>query len=1256
MTVSMLGVGSATTFGPLSLNKDASSARQPAMNVTLRTLRQLYTTVASLGELVPDGFRLVEKDDSEGYKSLVGGIVVASTALIGPPALPAMIVDQVQQRVFAAHAKDYHRDKAAGKMAWATPKNILALGYRLTTQKRWELTRSRSNLGPSYAQVFPNTVAASLVTSPEWGILASRLGPDVLIDLLASPTTAVFTPLPNACLLQVSGTPLAELRPLSSDVVAYHEAKSDRPAHQRRKRKRRRKSNEAAKGDLEEEAEEVACGSPMSVDPTQLVSSPQPSPQLSRIDGSTSLSPTRRARILGPSHSAPDLGPPCSPTYTLSHRLFHRLLVPTSPSKRSLTATQSATQSARSLIGVSEMSERPAKRRRLETLNSANSIVLSRHRMYHNRLAKVKGGGVPYGLPPKHILTRLPTLFPPNSADQLDDKQFKAVSQAPARHLAKYIFPRQFGLHNAFTSPKPRTSLEVLPDYLDRELEIKKLGSSKTPSRLKIVLPHLERLALLSRRCNLRKVLDKRCLSKVNHKSLSQDERSAVLELMGEMRTQVSRGEVSVDISHTSLVIPHGRTQANEQARSKPKLAEFACSLHEVDLYVQEVVREVIPKAFWGSDQNFKLVQKHISSFLALRRHETTSLHALLQGMVVLDCDWLAPASSASRSQRPTAADMQKRQELLGEFMYWFFDSFVIDLVRTAFYVTDAATHQNRPLYFRQDDWNVLCTPLLAQLGDTVFEKVPKNHLLNLQRERELGYSYVRLRPKETGVRPIVNLARRPLKIEANGQKTVGQPINKILQSVFDVLTFEKKRKPYLVGSLVSDPQQIYARIRTYKSTLLAKHSGKLPKLYFVKVDVRGAYDTIQQDKLLQIVEAVLTETMYWIQKYSQVTPINGRPFKSFKRAACTDGDLGTFEELASKLAQELHNVVLSDQVAYTSVARDRLMHLLREHITTNLVKVSGHLYRQKTGIPQGSILSSLLCALFYGDMERRKLAFTDDDESRQTLLRYVDDFLFITTEREKAVCFLSTMSNGIPEYGCAISPDKRLTNFDVALADGELVPPLAEGEDFPWCGLAINPVTLEVRVSTTATTEKDIVNQLTIQRHRKPGQAFLHAMFRAVKIRSHVMYTDTSHNSPSTVYTNIYRSMLVVALKFQAYVQGWGMDPRRKTGFLYKVIEQVVNFEWADIVSKSRSRKAQTLKVELALKRLWVVWLGYHAFHRVLYRCPSVYSSLVTLLSRNVGGTAYSAARLHLAKVVAKGENGWADRGNAERKARRRL
>jgi hypothetical protein len=38
--------------------------------------------------------------------------------------------------------------------------------------------------------------------------------------------------------------------------------------------------------------------------------------------------------------------------------------------------------------------------------------------------------------------------------------------------------------------------------------------------------------------------------------------------------------------------------------------------------------------------------------------------------------------------------------------------------------------------------------------------------------------------------------------------------------------------------------------------------------------------------------------------------------------------------------------------------------------------------YRQMVGIPQGSVLSSLLCSFFYGDLEKRFGAFTEDPHS----------------------------------------------------------------------------------------------------------------------------------------------------------------------------------------------------------------------------------------------------------------------------------
>ena len=55
--------------------------------------------------------------------------------------------------------------------------------------------------------------------------------------------------------------------------------------------------------------------------------------------------------------------------------------------------------------------------------------------------------------------------------------------------------------------------------------------------------------------------------------------------------------------------------------------------------------------------------------------------------------------------------------------------------------------------------------------------------------QRKLGYSYVRLLPKEAGVRPIVNLRRAPK--GGNGRQ---DSINRILRATFEVLTYEKVR------------------------------------------------------------------------------------------------------------------------------------------------------------------------------------------------------------------------------------------------------------------------------------------------------------------------------------------------------------------------------------------------------------------------------------------------------------------------------
>jgi len=175
------------------------------------------------------------------------------------------------------------------------------------------------------------------------------------------------------------------------------------------------------------------------------------------------------------------------------------------------------------------------------------------------------------------------------------------------------------------------------------------------------------------------------------------------------------------------------------------------------------------------------------------------SVHTLLQGFSIADCDWLRPRSSgdkANRDQVPNPREMAKRRELLSEFLFWLIDGFVIDLVKTTFKVTEAAGSGSRSLFFRQDDWETISTPLLDNLGNTLFEKVPPAELTSVLADRQLGYSSVRLLPKASGVRPIINLGKRPMVIGKGGKTELGRAINTLLKPALDVLNFEKVSTP----------------------------------------------------------------------------------------------------------------------------------------------------------------------------------------------------------------------------------------------------------------------------------------------------------------------------------------------------------------------------------------------------------------------------------------------------------------------------
>lgn len=103
-----------------------------------------------------------------------------------------------------------------------------------------------------------------------------------------------------------------------------------------------------------------------------------------------------------------------------------------------------------------------------------------------------------------------------------------------ARHLSKYVFPRQYKLSSVFNQPARWKA--SAPDFSDRESEIQVLlsffclmtfkyllsqhlqakGSCKTPKRLKDILSLLEKMIWRHGKCGYKPLRDKACPSKVS--------------------------------------------------------------------------------------------------------------------------------------------------------------------------------------------------------------------------------------------------------------------------------------------------------------------------------------------------------------------------------------------------------------------------------------------------------------------------------------------------------------------------------------------------------------------------------------------------------------------------------------------------------------------------------------------------------------------------------------------------------------------
>jgi telomerase reverse transcriptase len=250
----------------------------------------------------------------------------------------------------------------------------------------------------------------------------------------------------------------------------------------------------------------------------------------------------------------------------------------------------------------------------------------------------------------------------------------------------------------------------------------------------------------------------------------------------------------------------------------------------------------------------------------------------------------------------------------------------------------------------------------------------------------------------------------------------------------------------------------------------------------------------------MELIRRIVSEDTYEIFKYSRARLLGSHnaqkpefgtkvSWKFLTKATGSDKAVDFRKEIERDIAGGRVGTVYVNGLAPRSEDRGAVLSMLEQHIGSNLIQIGKDLYHQKEGIPQGSIVSTLLCSYFYAELERKVLGFVNDGKS--VLFRLIDDFLVISTERGIAEEFMRRMHAGLPEFGVQVKAEKTRVNFDTHMGDKVITK--VTGAEFPYCGQSINTSTLDLskdrerrRKASTYAICSSCGNLLTMVRYRR--------------------------------------------------------------------------------------------------------------------------------------------------------------------------
>lgn len=230
-------------------------------------------------------------------------------------------------------------------------------------------------------------------------------------------------------------------------------------------------------------------------------------------------------------------------------------------------------------------------------------------------------------------------------------------------------------------------------------------------------------------------------------------------------------------------------------------------------------------------------------------------------------------------------------------------------------------------------------------------------------------------------------------------------------------------------------------------------------------------------------------------------------------------------------------------------------------------------------------------------------------------LVRVVDDFMFVSTEKEAACRFIEKAHSGLPSVGINVNMKKSRCSFDYqseSLSVPKLLSKDEQGKEFfSWCGLLFNTCTGAVHVDYERFSGGRAVGSIFMSHGGSDGLRLTLKMRGFVRPRALPLLYDLRVNTIHDIRINYCQAILLCAIKAHVYITRMDSGYRKNVLFLLSVIEDTLDYFYYTIRSRLKGKVADGEKGDVTnspaalftdrFTPLTAKWLGLFMFASTL-------------------------------------------------------